>query len=328
MSIVHAMPSSQLSVVPALHVPAIVQVSKPLHAFESEHDAPGVAMFVQPAVGSQASAVHAWLSLQFNVEPGMQEPSELQVSAPLHTLPSVHDAPTFGAATQPVAGLQESVVHVLLSSQVSATPATHVPAEQNSAPSHRSESAQDGPVSGATVQPVAGLHASSVHELPSLQVIGVVVQPTPTVQASVVHALPSVQTSGVPGMQVPLQISTPLQGSLSVHCAAVVQAGPSIGASSTGASTRASIELSINGLSINGLSISGGVSITPPSVSESVGASIAASIGVPLSSPHAASNDTIRTRIESAGRRVARNPMADQCTEPVFALLESGVWIG
>lgn len=59
MSIVHAMPSSQLSVVPALHVPAIVQVSKPLHAFESEHDAPGVGMFAHPVVGSHVSAVHA-----------------------------------------------------------------------------------------------------------------------------------------------------------------------------------------------------------------------------------------------------------------------------
>lgn len=338
MSIVHAMPSSQSSAIPALHVPAIVQVSKPLHALESEHDAPGVAMLVQPAVGSQASAVHAWLSLQFRAEPGMHEPRALHVSAPLQTLPSLHEAPVFGVWTQPVAGLQVSVVHSLLSSQDGATPFTHTPAEQNSAPSQRSESAHDGPLSGTTVQPVVGLQTSSVHEFPSSQVTGVVVQPTPTVQVSVVHALPSLQTSGVPGMQVPLQTSTPLHGSLSSHSAAVVQAAASIGASAIGASpigaspigaslepstVGPSIELSISGPSIE-LSISGGLSIElsnsggesmPPSRFESVGASIAASIGVPLSSPQAVSHEMIR--IERAGRRVARNRMDPQSTDSV-----------
>jgi len=137
MSIVHALPSSQMSGVPALQVPAIVQVSNPLHALLSEHDVPpGSGMYAQPVAGSQASAVHAWLSLQVSGVPGMHEPSELHSSAPLQALPSEHAAPVFGVAVHPVAGLQESVVQVLLSSHVSGTPATHAPAMQNSAPSH------------------------------------------------------------------------------------------------------------------------------------------------------------------------------------------------
>jgi len=137
MSIVHALPSSQTSGVPVLQVPAIVQVSNPLHALLSEHEVPpGSGAYAQPVAGSQASAVHASLSLQVSAVPGVHEPSELHTSPPLHRFPSEHEAPVFGVAVHPVAGLQASVVQVLLSSQVSGTPATHAPAMQNSAPSH------------------------------------------------------------------------------------------------------------------------------------------------------------------------------------------------
>lgn len=243
----------------------------------------------------------------------MHEPSALQVSAPLQTLPSVQDAPVFGVATQPVAGLQLSVVHVLLSSQLRATPATQAPAEQNSAPSHRSASAHDGPVRGVTAQPVAGLQVSSVHELPSLHVIGVNVHPVPAVQVSVVQALLSLQTSAVPATHVvPLQVSMPLHGSLSVHCDEVVQP---IGASIIGASTEPSTELSVNELSIelsiNGLSID--ESLTPPSRRPSVLESIAASTVV-VGDPHAASADTIT--IEIGDRRVARKPIRPWYLKP------------
>lgn len=71
-------------------------------------------------------------------------------------------------------------------------------------------------------QPVAGLHESVVHSLPSLHVSGVpVVQPTPGVQVSVpLHALPSSHVSGALGMQPApgMQNSTPLQMLPSLHC--------------------------------------------------------------------------------------------------------------
>src|SRR5690349_7098336 len=78
--------------------------------------------------------------------------------------------PTFGAFTQPLAGAQESVVQPLLSSQFSATPATHAPlALQNSAPLHALASAHDWPGCGVCVHVLLESHASSVQGLLSSQ---------------------------------------------------------------------------------------------------------------------------------------------------------------
>jgi hypothetical protein len=70
--------------------------------------------------------------------------------------------------TQPVAGLHESVVQTLLSLQVTAAPAWHVP------PPQLSPIVQALPSSHALVlfvwtHPVVGLQLSSVHGLLSLQ---------------------------------------------------------------------------------------------------------------------------------------------------------------
>lgn len=42
LSVVHGLPSLQVKGVPAVQVPLLLQVSKPLHAFPSEQEAPGV----------------------------------------------------------------------------------------------------------------------------------------------------------------------------------------------------------------------------------------------------------------------------------------------
>src|SRR2546425_623224 len=99
-------------------------------------------------MGSQVSMVHGFPSLQLRAGPGVQVPA-WQVSAPLHTFPSLHEVP-FGTAVclQPATGSQVSVVHTSLSSQLSGVPAVQVPALQVSAPLHAFPSLQ-GLLSGS-----------------------------------------------------------------------------------------------------------------------------------------------------------------------------------
>jgi hypothetical protein len=97
-----------------------------------------------PSIGSQLSAVQGLPSSQLSGVPPWQTPL-WQVSAPLHTLPSEHDAPfAIAACTQPLAP-QPSRVHGLPSSQLSGVPAVHTPAWQVSRPLHGSLSEHDVP---------------------------------------------------------------------------------------------------------------------------------------------------------------------------------------
>ncbi len=75
MSLVHGLPSSQLSAVPAAHVPAW-HVSAPLHTFPSLHEVPfATAVCWQPCTGSQVSVVQGLLSLQLGSVPAVQTPA-------------------------------------------------------------------------------------------------------------------------------------------------------------------------------------------------------------------------------------------------------------
>jgi hypothetical protein len=127
-SVVHGFESLQEIGVPAVQLPAW-QVSAPLHRLPSRQGVPfGAGAVVQPVAGEQPSVVHGFESLQTSGVPAVQVPF-WQVSGPLHRLPSVHDTPlATGAAVQPVAGLQVSVVHTLLSLHTMAVPAAHTPA--------------------------------------------------------------------------------------------------------------------------------------------------------------------------------------------------------
>src|SRR5438445_44583 len=78
------------------------------------------------------------------------------VSAVVEALPSL-DGRVFGAFTQPLAGLQESVVHTLPSLQLSGRPPTHTPPAHVSAVVHAFPSLH-GRVFGTCSQPFAGLH--------------------------------------------------------------------------------------------------------------------------------------------------------------------------
>src|SRR5262249_28469438 len=104
---------------------------------------------------------------------------------------------------QPVAGTHESVVQVLLSSQLGAVPAVQTPATQVSAPLHR----------------VPSLHAVPV-------VTAVLRQPSTGSQESAVHGLPSSQSGAVPTVHAPAwQVSSPLQALPSLQAVPLATAG-------------------------------------------------------------------------------------------------------
>jgi hypothetical protein len=145
-SVVHTLESLQLGGVPAVQVPPW-QVSPPLQTVPSAQDEPfASAVFTHPVAGLQLSAVQALESLQLSAVPAAQVPL-WQVSAPLQRLESEHDVPLATLVnTQPVAGLQESVVQTLESLQVRAVPAVQTPPWQVSAPLQRLVSAHAVPL--------------------------------------------------------------------------------------------------------------------------------------------------------------------------------------
>src|SRR6185295_9597187 len=191
-SVVHTLPSSHTSAVPARHwwVDGS-QRSTPVHALPSSHAAsvvqqPGTTPCVHPVPGLQASVVHTLPSSHASAVPARHWWVDgSQRSTPGQTVPSSHAASVaqqFGTTpyVHPGTGLQASVVHTLPSSHASAVPARHwwVDGSQRSTPvqtlpsSHAASVAQQF---GTTpcVHPVTGLQASVVHTLPSSHVSAV-----------------------------------------------------------------------------------------------------------------------------------------------------------
>jgi hypothetical protein len=247
-SVVQPSPSSQLSGVPAVQMPAW-QVSSPLQTSASAHGVPlSTGVLAQPKTGSQPSVVQALPSSQSSAVPAVHTPP-WQVSSPLQTSPSAHGVPfATGVFVQPVSGSQVSVVQTLLSSQLSGAPAVQTPAWQVSSPLQRSPSVHGVPfATGVLEHPKMGSQLSVVQTLPSSQSsgvpavqapawqvssplqtspsahgvplsTGVLAQPATGSQLSLVQPLPSLQLSGVPAVQVPArQVSSPLQTSASAH---------------------------------------------------------------------------------------------------------------
>src|SRR5438093_98003 len=194
-SVVHALPSSQLRGVPTVQIPDR-HVSAPLHTLPSLHEvAVATAGCWQPVTGSQMSVVHGFPSSQLRDDPAVQVPDR-HVSAPLHTLPSLHEVPFASAVRRhPLSGSQVSVVHGLLSLQLSAVPAVQVPARHVSLPSHA----------------LPSLHVPSfARALPW--------QPVSGSQVSVVHGLLSLQLRAAPAVQIPdRHVSAPLHTFPSLH---------------------------------------------------------------------------------------------------------------
>jgi hypothetical protein len=160
-------------------------------------------MKTHPFCGSQLSLVHWLLSLHSSGGPPTHCPLALQVSAVVHALLSLHTAPGVGVKAHPVCGLQLSLVHWLLSLQVSGAPPTHWPlALQVSAVVHALLSLHAAPGVGVKAHPVCGLQLLLVHWLLSLQIRGAPPTHWPlALQVSaVVHALLSLQAA--PGVGV------------------------------------------------------------------------------------------------------------------------------
>jgi hypothetical protein len=144
-----------------------------VHASPSLHGAV-LLVVTHPDAGLQLSSVQTLPSLQLSGGPPAQAPP-LQASFVVQALPSLHGALLF-TNTQPLAGLQLSSVHVLLSLQVTAGPGTQAP------PLHVSLAVQAFP---------------SLHEA----VLNVCLHPKVEWQVSVVQTLPSSQFGGGPPTQ-------------------------------------------------------------------------------------------------------------------------------
>jgi hypothetical protein len=229
-SAVHGFPSSTIGGVPGKHAPVALHVSAPLHTFPSEHDMPAAGMCATPDIGSQLSIVHGFPSSTTSSVPATHAPVALHVSAPLHALPSEHDAPAAITWSTPSVGSQLSIVHGFPSSTAGAGPATHAPMTLHvSAPLHAFPSEHDVPSTTVCVTPPAGVQVSAVHGSPSSTEGGaprrqlpvashvstplhaspsehdvpasaaVCTMPPVAVQASMVHGFPSSSTGGVPG---------------------------------------------------------------------------------------------------------------------------------
>ena len=220
-SSVHALLSLHTTGAPATQAPA-EQASPAVQAF------PSLQVFVlsfvkthAPVAGLHASSVQALLSPQTTGAPGTQDPDE-HVSPVVHAFPSLHAAVLL-ACWQPVAGLQLSSVHRLLSLHDTAAPPTQAPDEQVSPLVHAFPSSQAA-VLFTYAHPVAGLQLSLVQTLLSLQVTAATPTHVPPEQVSpVVQAFPSSQTAVLFACAQPvagLQLSS-VQGLLSLQVTAV-----------------------------------------------------------------------------------------------------------
>src|SRR5437899_2751715 len=170
------------------HVPP-EQTSAVVQKSPSSHGAV-LGVRTHPVAGLQESSVQTFPSSQFRGGPPTHRPPA-QVSAVVQALPSSQGA-VFGVFTQPLAGLQESSVHGLPSSQLCAAPTQRPPA-QLSAVVQAFPSSQ-GAVFGVFTQPLAGLQESSVQTFRSSQLgAGPPTHRLPAQVSAVVQAFPSSQ---------------------------------------------------------------------------------------------------------------------------------------
>jgi hypothetical protein len=152
LSSVHTFLSSQFSGGPLTHDPP-EQVSFAVHALPSVQGAV-LLLWAHPVVGLQLSSVHTLLSSQLGAGPPAHDPPE-QVSFVVHALPSSH-ATVLLVCTHPDAGLQLSLVQMLLSSRFAAGPATHASPRHLSFVVHALPSVH-GVVSGNPVHDATGV---------------------------------------------------------------------------------------------------------------------------------------------------------------------------
>ena len=185
-SLVQVFPSSHSSDPVPTQAPPL-QESEVVQTLSSLQEAV-LSAWAQPVAGTQESSVQAFPSSQSRGAPPLHVPPP-HVSFAVQAFPSLH-VPVLLTWTQPVPGLQESVVQTLPSSQPGALP-------MQTPPLQASEVVQAFPSSheralSACTQPVPGLQESSVQMFPSSQSGGGPPLHAPPPQASfVVQAFPS-----------------------------------------------------------------------------------------------------------------------------------------
>jgi hypothetical protein len=222
-SLVQMFTSSQGSNLPGTHAP-LLHMSPSVQTVPSSQGT-SLATWLQPLLGTQASAVQTFLSSHGSITPlGEHAPAK-------HTAPgskllssrqalSLHTVPSATALfLQPLALSHVSAVQALPSSQAVPAPARQTPPAHKSPSVHASPSLQV-PLLFLWLQPLAGSHKSSVHGLPSLHatVVGTWLQPLAGSQPSSVHMLLSLQPLGKPPLQVALaQLSDLVHGLPSSH---------------------------------------------------------------------------------------------------------------
>ncbi len=230
-SSVHGLPSSQLWLLPLLHRP-LRHWSPTVQTLPSSQ-ANVLLACLQPCLVSQESVVQATPSSQSSIGPGAHWPP-LQPSSTVHALPSLQLLALL-RLTQPLPPSHRSVVHGLPSSQTLAAPPWQLPPLQVS-PSVQILLSLQGNVLAEVVHPtlasqpslVQGLPSSQTLTAPGLQVLAlqtspsvqallslhgavfaVVVHPALASQPSSVHGLPSLQVVALPGVQIPLEQTSP-----------------------------------------------------------------------------------------------------------------------
>jgi hypothetical protein len=178
----------------------------------------------QPVAGLQLSSVHSLRSLQLAAGPGWQAPLASQVSPTVQALPSVHAVPgvTFTWSQRSAASLHVSVVQGFASLQLWSGPAVHVPFWQLSATVQNWPSSQLVPLVRFGCVQAPAVQTSLVQVFPSSVQVpprGVWTQPVAALHVSVVHSLPSSQLAATPGWQTPdtSQASPTVHALPSVH---------------------------------------------------------------------------------------------------------------
>jgi hypothetical protein len=187
----------------ALHLSSLVHAEPSLHGVpdgsgvRTHKPVAGTHLFFLQGVSPAGSHVMA--------EPeGTEQNPPMHLGMPLHLSPSslhaessLHWHVPFQVNWQPLSGSQVSVVHVLLSLQVSGLLPTHFPAVHLSVWVQTEPSLQGAVLLAKTHSPLAGLHESSVQGLLSRQTLGGPDWHLPATQMSpAVHLLPSSQLLG------------------------------------------------------------------------------------------------------------------------------------
>ena len=224
-SVVHGLPSLQEMAEPAWHEPP-AHTSPTVHTLPSSHGAM-LLVLVQPLPASQLSVVHGLPSSQVLGAVGVHTPP-LQVSPTVQLLLSLQGT-VFGVCWQPAVLSHESSVQGLPSSHEGGAPPMQPPSPHLSMVVHTSPSLH-GRLLFTCWQPVAAMHESVVHGLPSSQsfcvpgshwpalhaspvvhallsvhgaVLSVCTQPLAALQVSSVQGLPSLQPKAAPGTHTP-----------------------------------------------------------------------------------------------------------------------------